>query len=179
MVQEPPITLLKAHPDEAEAINATATLIWPRAYRGIIPPSQIRYMLARMYDPATLREEMRHGAIEYFWIVCGSSKIGFIAIGPVLRGSPCSLHKCYLLPESQGCGFGSAAMGLLVTLLGSAGATSFELRVNRNNHRAISFYQKNGFETCGKDCREIGGGFVMDDYLMRRPIPVFPIPTVN
>ena len=80
-------------------------------------------MLVWMYDPARLREEMLYGAVEYFWITSSGSKIGFMAVGPVLRGSSCPLHKCYLLPESQGCGVGSAAMDLLLNLLESAGAT--------------------------------------------------------
>lgn len=170
MPPKPPITLLKAQPDEADAISAMATRIWPVAYAEIIPPTQIEYMLAWMYDPSKLKEEMLHAGIEYLWIASSGSKIGFLAVGPVLMGSSCPLHKCYLLPEFQGCGIGSAAMEQLFIHLESVGATSLELRVNRGNFLAITFYRRNGFETCGEDCREIGGGFFMDDYLMKRPI---------
>jgi ribosomal protein S18 acetylase RimI-like enzyme len=80
------------------------------------------------------------------------------------------LHKCYLLPETQGRGLGSKALELLCALLVAVGASSVELRVNRHNRSAIGFYGKNGFLTYAEDCREIGGGFVMDDFLMRRDL---------
>lgn len=76
--------------------------------------------------------------------------------------------KCYLLPTRQRCGIGSAALKKLVSLVAATGAESLELRVNRQNAAAIRFYQKNGFTIHAEDCREIGNGFVMDDYLMRR-----------
>jgi ribosomal protein S18 acetylase RimI-like enzyme len=54
--------------------------------------------------------------------------------------------------------------------LAGSGARTLELRVNRHNAAAIGFYRKNGFTAFADDCREIGGGYVMDDYLMRRDL---------
>lgn len=145
--------------------------IWPTAYRGIISESQILYMLSSMYDPAKLQREMQVERIRYFWIDNGGSRVGFMAAGPVSAGAACALHKCYLQEDRQGKGIGSAAMTLLITILEQAGVPALELRVNRNNSRAIGFYRKNHFEIFAGDCLEIGGGFVMDDFLMRRIIP--------
>jgi hypothetical protein len=44
------------------------------------------------------------------------------------------------------------------------------LRVNKRNVLAIEAYRRNGFEVAGELCEEIGGGFVMDDYVMSRDI---------
>ena len=37
------------------------------------------------------------------------------------------------------------------------------------NAPAIATYQRHGFAIVATDCADIGGGFVMDDYVMSRP----------
>lgn len=164
----PGITLIAVTEAAVTALREMACLIWPVAYAGIIPGSQIDYMLEWMYAEETIRREIAEESIAYHWITADGEKIGFLAAGPISAGEPCALHKCYLLPDRQRRGHGSAAIGALASLVTAAGATSLELRVNRHNTAAIAFYRKNGFEVHAEDCRTIGGGFVMDDYLMRR-----------
>jgi diamine N-acetyltransferase len=163
--------LTPAGRDDAAAISAMAEEIWPTAYAHLISTEQIRFMLGWMYAPAELTRQMEEENMEYYWIETGNLHVGFLAIGPVLPGVACPLHKFYLLPERHREGLGSAAMDRLMSRLETSGATSIELRVNRSNLAAIGFYRKNGFVKYAEDCLEIGGGFVMDDYLMRRPLP--------
>jgi ribosomal protein S18 acetylase RimI-like enzyme len=166
---EPEVALVPVSPSEAGAVSEMAARIWPAAYGDILPAGQIEHMLAWMYDPERIRRDLAEG-VAFFWVVAKGGRIGFLAAGPVEPGSACPLHKCYLLPETQGRGLGSKALELLCALLVASGASSVELRVNRHNRSAIGFYGKNGFLTYAEDCREIGGGFVMDDFLMRRDL---------
>ena len=167
----PAVELVAAAGSEAEAVAEMAARIWPAAYGAILPPGQIGYMLAWMYDPARLRRELDEGR-QLRWILHEGQRVGFVGFGPVSTGAPCALHKFYLLPERQGLGLGSAAMDLLCAGLVDAGAGSVELRVNRHNHRAIAFYRRKGFAVRGEDRLDIGGGFVMDDYLMEAVLPL-------
>ena len=48
------------------------------------------------------------------------------------------------------------------------GAPAVWLQVNKRNERAIGAYLKAGFEIIGEAVFDIGGGFVMDDYLMAK-----------
>lgn len=166
----PPVDLVVIPAAEAAALSEMAGRIWPLAYGGLLLPEQIDYMLAWMYDPAKLREEMEAG-ICFRWIVSGGERVGFLAYGPVAAGEDCPLHKCYLHAEAEGKGIASAAMRRLLEGLAADGAGAVELRVNRGNARAIAFYRRHGFAIDAEDCREIGGGFVMDDFLMRRGLP--------
>ncbi|HET6492932.1 MAG TPA: GNAT family N-acetyltransferase, partial [Burkholderiales bacterium] len=50
------------------------------------------------------------------------------------------------------------------------GCSRVVLAVNRNNCNAIGAYLKHGFRVRGSQIKDIGGGFVMDDYLMAREI---------
>ncbi len=155
-------------PAEAPAIAAFAAGIWPSAYGSILPPGQIEYMLAWMYDPARLAEEMRQG-VSFRWIEWENTRVGFLAYGPMEADGSCPLHKFYLLPDCQGRGIGSAAMSALLAEMRAAGIRLCRLRVNRQNP-AVQFYQKHGFTIESDDCRDIGSGFVMDDHVMIRPL---------
>jgi len=42
--------------------------------------------------------------------------------------------------------------------------------VNKRNVRAIKAYQRNGFEIADSVVTDIGGGFVMDDYVMAKDL---------
>lgn len=168
---EPEVSLVPVLPAEAKAVSEMAARIWPAAYGNILPAGQIDYMLAWMYEPDRIRRDLGDG-VAFLWILEAGARVGFLAAGPVEPGSPCPLHKCYLLPETQRRGLGSKALDLLRVRLVAAGASAIELRVNRHNLAAIGFYGKNGFVTYAEDCRKIGAGFVMDDFLMRREFAV-------
>lgn len=168
LLSDDSVALRGAAPDDAEAIAEMAARIWPSAYGAILAPEQIAYMLDRMYAPEQLRRDVAEG-VGFFWVLHRGKRTGFLAAGPVSGGIG-PLHKCYLLPEAQGQGIGSAALALLCGRLASAGAKTVELRVNRHNAAAIAFYRKNGFAIHAEDCRPIGGGYAMDDYLMRREL---------
>ena len=163
---EPDVTLIEVAAEEVGAVAEMASRIWPTAYGMILPPGQIEFMLSRMYAPARLLQDQEDG-IDLLWILIEGERTGFLAAGPVARDGACPLHKLYLLPGSQRGGVGTAAMARLYERLTGSGARSLELRVNRHNAAAIGFYRKNGFLVFAKDCREIGGGYAMDDYLMR------------
>ena len=163
------VSLLPIPPEESGNIRKFAERIWPAAYRDIISPEQIQYMLDWMYAPKRLREEITSGAAQYFWIE-REHRIGFLAFGPMTKDVPTHLYKFYILPEFQRFGYGSMAFDSLFSLLESEGVSGIELRVNKNNSRAIRFYQKNRFEIVREDCADIGDGFEMDDFILFRPI---------
>ncbi|BFT72400.1 GNAT family N-acetyltransferase [Paenibacillus sp. P36] len=49
---------------------------------------------------------------------------------------------------------------------------SIWLTVNRNNESSIAVYEKKGFRTVREQIVDIGNGFVMDDFIMEKEIPV-------
>jgi hypothetical protein len=44
------------------------------------------------------------------------------------------------------------------------------LAVNKNNAKAIAAYHHHGFRIADAVVKEIGSGFVMDDYLMEKAV---------
>jgi ribosomal protein S18 acetylase RimI-like enzyme len=82
------------------------------------------------------------------------------------------LNKLYLLPELQGSGLGQQLLERVHALGAQHGARQGWLQVNKNNARAIRAYERAGYEVERSAVFDIGGGFVMDDFIMTRTIPL-------
>ena len=80
------------------------------------------------------------------------------------------LHKLYLLPELHGRGLGSRLLQHCEREVRAGGARRLILSVNKRNAQAIAAYKRNGFVIAESVVTDIGGGFVMDDYIMAKSI---------
>ncbi len=158
--------LQKLKPAEADALLAFAAELWPRVYSFMISPEQIDYMLKMMYAPEVTLAQIKSGT-DYFWIQSDDQKAGFVSFGPIDSDGSCELHKLYVDPDFQREGLARQTLGEIRAIATAAGAQNFRLRVNRTNTPALAFYEAMGFTKEGQDCADIGGGFVMDDYLLR------------
>jgi diamine N-acetyltransferase len=156
------VNILPAGPEHAAEIARLAGIVWREHYPGIISTEQIEYMLAKMYDLEVLRREMSEG-ITYLRAVDGNQLLGFAAYGPSANGI--KLYKLYVDPSRQRAGIGKALIAQVEQA--SAGRTLI-LTVNKRNHQAIAAYKKHGFTIRDSIVVDIGGGFVMDDYVMAK-----------
>ena len=86
------------------------------------------------------------------------------------RYDPAVIREQLAHPRNQRSGFG----GLLIArALGAArkeGCKALVLAVNKANAKAISAYTKYGFRIREAIVQDIGGGFVMDDYVMVKDV---------
>ncbi len=151
-------------------LAALAGQIWRAYYPGIISREQIEYMLARMYAPATLHAEVHQENIRFYQLLLRGHLTGFAAIGPTTHAGIFKLHKLYLRPEMHGFGLGKQLLHHCETEVVRLGAHSLRLGVNKRNLRALAFYQRQGYGVIESVVNDIGGGFVMDDYLMGKPL---------
>ena len=166
------IAFAEVSPSEAERVELLAKEIWPVVYADIIGPDQVEYMLRKMYDPAAIRREILEEEIRYLFIHYNDKPIGFASFGPLREGRFCFLHKIYVKPDMQGKGIGSRALGEVERQIEEGRGIGLELRVNRHNETAIHFYHRNGLKIVKEDCADIGGGFVMDDFIFRKEFGV-------
>jgi GNAT superfamily N-acetyltransferase len=148
------------------AVSELAGVNWCACYPVIITNEQIDYMLARMYSLDVLRDEIRSQGIRYDQLLVDGKLAGFASYGPASQPSVMKLHKLYLLPELHGRGLGSYLLQHCEQEVCAAGARRLMLSVNKRNTKAIAAYQRNGFVIAESVVTDIGGGFVMDDYVM-------------
>ena len=155
-------------PEELTTIAILAQEIWPGVYSGIFRPGQFEYMMKMMYAPEVMHRDRDHG-VHFILLTDGEMAIGFSAYGPV-RGRDCELHKLYLTPRYQHRGLGARLITHASDWARKEGAERLFLHVNKNNAPAIRAYLRNGFKAVDSVTTDIGGGYVMDDYIMAREL---------
>ena len=169
-----PAPALDFEPAETDAqiarVRAVADAAWPLTYGDILPPGQIDYMLDWMYSPGTIREQTAAGT-PFLIVRADGRDAGLLSLDlrPAADGSA-ELHKVYLRPEYWGRGIGSLVLAAAVEKARAAGASSLWLRVNKSNQRAQKAYRAAGFRRARAVTTDIGGGFVMDDFVYARPL---------
>jgi GNAT superfamily N-acetyltransferase len=164
------IQILPANEEHLPALAELAGVIWRGCYPGIISSAQIEFMLARMYAPDTLREEIQSRNIRFYRLLVAGRFDGFASIGPAGETGAMKLHKLYLRPELHGRGLGSRLLGHCQAEARRLGARRLILAVNKLNSRAIAAYERNGFVVQEGVVTDIGGGFVMDDFIMGKDL---------
>jgi ribosomal protein S18 acetylase RimI-like enzyme len=150
-------------------VNQLAKEIWPDAFRDILTPEQITYMLDWMYDIQTLQEEVQTGHL-YYLIKHEGKALGFMGLEPNYPDSGfLRIHKIYVHPEAQGKGLGRALINHAIDISFDLDLTSIHLNVNRFN-RAVYFYKNIGFNVIGEEDIDIGKGYLMEDFIMELPL---------
>jgi ribosomal protein S18 acetylase RimI-like enzyme len=154
----------KATADDIPLISTLAGTIWRSHYPDIISPGQIDYMLDMMYAEQSIAKQMAENQ-NYTLIYADSKAVGYYAIS---EKTPAHffLHKFYIDTQRHRTGIGSAAFDHMVQY-NCKGYKEISLQVNRRNVKAINFYFKKGFTIDHSFDFDIGGGYFMDDFLMK------------
>jgi ribosomal protein S18 acetylase RimI-like enzyme len=163
----PPTSFVRATVDDIPRIRSMAERIWRVYYPRLLSPAQIEYMLRLMYSPESLAGDFRDGVI-YERIRSADSDAGYLAYELSELGACLRLNKLYLLPEFHGRGLGQASLSHIAATASFHGLPAVELNVNKRNAQAIRAYERAGFRIVAPVVNDIGNGFVMDDYVMRR-----------
>ena len=95
-------------------------------------------MLAKMYSLETLRDELRSKGIRFERLLVDGRFVGFAAYGPTPEPGGMKLHKCYLLPEMHGRGYGSLLLQHCEREVRKLGARRLILAVNKRNTKAVA-----------------------------------------
>lgn len=148
---------------------AIADRTWRDHYASILSPGQIEYMLETIQSPEAIREQIAGGYL-YFIIESGEERIGYCALKLNDPASSMFLSKFYLLSDFRGQGYGRASLEKFDDIARNAHQDSIWLTVNRGNP-SIEAYKAFGFDIEDTKVTDIGGGYVMDDYIMRRAVP--------
>ncbi len=142
--------------------------IWRECYPGIITPEQIEFMLGWMYSEGEIRRQIAAG-IAWEIAEIEGAPAGYLSWQCEDDGRV-KISKLYLLPQHQRRGLGARMIGHIAAHARALGARAMWMQVNKRNTSAIGAYLKAGFHIEKEAVFDIGGGFVMDDYLMARTV---------
>ena len=159
--------LIRATEKDIPLIQNLARRSWENAYAKILSIEQMEYMLSEMYSEKEIMNHFQNPDYHYYLIQDenNNSYEGFMGFQLNYQEKTTKLHRIYLVPESKGKGFGKSALQFLNTIVSENGNNRIILNVNKYN-AARNFYESQGYKVYDEGVFDIGGGFVMDDYLM-------------
>ena len=155
-------------PGQIQAVAALAERIWKEHYSSILKPEQIDYMVEKFQSAPAISDQLAHQNYRYYLLNADGADVGYAAVHP--GEDALFLSTLYLSREVRGGGYASRTLPFLESLCRQRKLPKIWLTVNRFNSGSIAAYQKLGFETVRTQVADIGHGYVMDDYIMEKPV---------
>jgi len=159
------ISITAVNDNDIGVVQTLARSIWFAHYPGIISWAQVHYMLERGYTRDAVAGELARGV--YWAMVRHDGKpVGYCAYRA--RDTDVSLDKLYIEAAARGTGAARLCVDRAAEYARQQALASVSLTVNKCNFIAIRAYLALGFSFAGALVKDIGGGFMMDDYVMRK-----------
>jgi len=154
---------------DIDNVAILANQIWTEHYVPIIGEEQVDYMLYKFQSAETVTEQIQEG-YKYHLLTTGDliSNIGYFSYR--LESESLFLSKLYVLKPYRKLGLARKSLLFLEDTAREAGLFAITLTVNKENVGSIKAYERLGFDNIDSVVMDIGNGFVMDDYVLRKSI---------
>lgn len=180
--------IVDTSPDDYETIRKIAHATWPDTFGEILSSAQIDYMLELMYNVDELARQVEKGVSFKLLLEAQQGEqngtpspqylqarttrfkpVGYVGFQQDYLPSTTKINKLYLLPSTQGKGYGKALIDKVAMVARNAGQQKLRLDVNYQN-KAIGFYEHLGFVKLERCNTDIGHGYLMEDWIMEMPL---------
>jgi GNAT superfamily N-acetyltransferase len=155
----------KIHVGELNLIQKIAYKTWPSTFASILSSEQIDYMLDWMYSLDKLKVQIKNGH-DFYVFFSENESVGFIGVELNTSINSLKIHKLYVLPNQQGKRIGQQLIAFVEHVYS---CQKIYLNVNRFN-AAVEFYFKLGFVIEREENIDIGNGYLMEDFVMRKDL---------
>lgn len=150
--------------DEIKQLSDLAFEIWHEYWPVILSDEQINYMTDKFQSYGAVKKQIEEEDYIYNIFFNDGKMSGYFGVSP--KENYLFLSKLYIKKDSRGLGCGSAAFNEIKNLARQLNKPVISLTVNKYNLNTINIYKKWGFKIVDSVVTDIGGGFVMDDYIM-------------
>jgi len=154
-----------------------ASEIWTEHFTPIIGPAQVEYMLERFQSAEAIAKQVAEEGYEYQLVYEAGELVGYFALVFDDQDRSAQLSKLYAEGSRRGRGLGRSMVERIEDSCRYRGMHNLWLTVNKRNASAIAFYRRLGFAVADAVVTDIGGGFVMDDFVMRKAVSSTPGPS--
>lgn len=153
-------------PSDIEKIAELADIIWHEHFTPIIGAAQVEYMLDKFQSFEAVSEAVNKNGYIYYMAFDDGVFAGYIGIHP--ENGAVLLSKIYVEKSHRG---KKISKRMIETVEHDFADYDYMwLTVNKHNDSSIAAYKKMGFTVTREQVADIGGGFVMDDYIMEKKI---------
>lgn len=164
------IAISEATTKDFKTIQEIAHKTWPETYEAILSKEQLDFMLDAFYSEGALADDLVLKGHRFLLAKEDHVVLGFASYEhDYQKNNRTRIHKIYVLPQTQGKGIGNMLIGYIEKSAIENHSTALSLNVNRFN-KALTFYQKKGFEVIKEIDIEIGRGYLMEDYVMEKQL---------
>ncbi|WP_251178472.1 GNAT family N-acetyltransferase [Adlercreutzia agrestimuris] len=158
-------------PDEIEDLATMAYEIWHEYWPAIIGEAQTNYMIENFQSLEAFVRDMSENAYEYWFLIDDAgNRVGYTGGHEEPETNRFFISKIYLRSDARGKGYARATVNFYNKLCHTRGLSAMYLTVNKHNELGVRAYKGTGFEVIDAVETDIGEGFIMDDYIMERPV---------
>lgn len=165
------VAIIPVKREEVPLLAAMAREIWEQHYTAVIGREQVAYMVGRFQSASAIAHQMEQENYRYYFFVQQGQRVGYMGVQP---NDGLYLSKLYILASHRGQGIARQALAFLVRLCKEEGYPKIWLTVNKHNSGSVAAYEALGMVRTREQVADIGGGFVMDDYIYEFPVAAPP-----
>lgn len=170
MTEFPIWRIRPATADDADALSLVASATFLESFAGLVDGGGIVAHCLKQHSAENYRKYLAKGAKAWLaQVEPGHAPVGYALIcDPELelaREGDLELKRIYLFSRFQGSMIAGTMMRTVRDAAMAAGWKRLLLGVKNDNHRALAFYAKHGFETIGTRTFDVGGK-TYDDYVL-------------
>ncbi|MGI6029985.1 MAG: GNAT family N-acetyltransferase [Eubacteriales bacterium] len=155
-------------PQQIETTAQLADRIWHQHYDTLLGVAQVDYMVELLQSVPAITRQLEQEGYEYYLMELDGQTVGFLGIVPGKEGL--FLSKIYVDAAARRQGVARRAVEFCEETARQHKLGRVWLTVNRHNSGSIAAYQAMGFVTIREEVADIGGGYVMDDYIMEKQV---------
>lgn len=150
--------------DDIREVAVLAEEIWNEHFVDIIGKAQVDYMVEKFQSYPALKRQIENDGYEYYRMFCDGLAAGYIGIHP--EEEALFLSKLYIKKDFRGRHLATGALRFLTDLCQRRGLKKIWLTCNKYNSHTLDVYGHLGFKITSEQVADIGGGYVMDDYIL-------------
>src|SRR4030095_1246503 len=161
--------------EDAAALSFIGEKTFVDTWKGTTSTENMRLYTEEIYSEATMRMELSDPVITYFVAFDDDKLVGYVklsrkqTLGDWISDRCMELCRIYVLSDYLDKKVGKVLMEASIDLAKSEQMESMVLGVWENNHRALAFYKKFGFEKIGEHPFMVGKQ-VDTDWVMRKKL---------
>ena len=159
---------IKVKKEDIKELASLASAIWHEYWPVLLTPEQIDYMVENFQSENAINNQYDNENYTYYFIRENDKNIGYFGVSA--KQDYLFLSKLYISKDYRAKGLGTMAFEKIKEIAQNQNYKKIQLTVNKHNESSVAIYKKWGFYVAESVRTDIGGGYVMDDYIMRLDI---------
>ena len=171
------ILIRKATDIDFEIVTKVGNDTFYETWKDVNTPADMAVYLKKAFDPNYIKEDLLNQSNTYLMALIEGAAIGYAKIrrdrtNEEFNGeSAIEIERIYVFQKYQDQKVGKKLMDECLMIANAENYQWLWLGVNVDNHKAINFYKKYGFEIFGEKGFQLGDA-IDTDYLMKKKLDI-------